>query len=428
MRRVSYRHLLGNSSKPPDGGAHSYEYVAYHHFNPLILKDGNAGPVNEVNSDLAKILGFSESDVKDDNTERTYYSAPNYPREHWECDARSAHVSLDPIGAYLVDEITEDLLPRPPPRVRKVIAAQRLAAHNPDEAGREIVRLMEELDRTRELLKGVSHTADKLTIQLAEKIEQLEQCMEREKEIEDFGGLSRKNVTNRTWHDKHEKMGRHLWGLGTYSQTICYITKVWFPDVVEESRSGADRFTELEEVLICIMKVHRDYTVTTLGSIWHRDGNSWFPRIAHKWMPRLGKIGLYMSILDLSFMLDYIPADLACSHGVPHSSTSPQPQHTSYSNATVPRNFRDRGHERIGAIVDGKVFMTDTVRVCTALDRLMYNEKVDNSGALLMTWSAPTGLVFEHTGLYFARCPETRLVELWGTVDPNKIRFATEPY
>jgi hypothetical protein len=145
-------------------------------------------------------------------------------------------------------------------------------------------------------------------------------------------------------------------------------------------------------------------------------------------MPRLGKIGLFMSILDLDFMLDYIPEDVALSKNIPHSSTSDASQFTSYIKATVPKVLVEKGLERVGAIVDGKVFMTDTVRVCTAINRLMYSDKVDNSGGLLMTWSAPTGLVFEHTGLYFARCPEARAVELWGTRDPNAIRFATEPY
>ena len=70
--------------------------------------------------------------------------------------------------------------------------------------------------------------------------------------------------------------------------------------------------------------------------------------------------------------------------------------------------------------------MTDTVRVSSAASRMLYADKIDNSGGLVMTWSTPTGLVFEHTGLYFARCPETRLIELWGTVDPEQIRFAME--
>lgn len=175
------------------------------------------------------------------------------------------------------------------------------------------------------------------------------------------------------------------------------------------------------------MRIHRNYDGETLVKYWGKQDPSTLTKVFQKWMPRIGRIGLHLSILDLDFNLDYLSAEDAEKHGVDHSSfhaASP----SSYIEAAVPEEYKKRGYENVGALVDGKVFMTDTVRINSALDRLLYADKVDNSGGLVMTWSAPTGLIFEHTGLYFARCPETRLIELWGTVDPQQIRFATEAY
>jgi hypothetical protein len=45
---------------------------------------------------------------------------------------------------------------------------------------------------------------------------------------------------------------------------------------------------------------------------------------------------------------------------------------------------------------------------------MLFSDKMDNSAAQVITWSTTTGLVFEHTGIFLGRCPEIRLVELWG--------------
>mmetsp|Transcript_23203 Transcript_23203/g.66979 ORF Transcript_23203/g.66979 Transcript_23203/m.66979 type:complete len:158 (+) Transcript_23203:1596-2069(+) len=150
-----------------------------------------------------------------------------------------------------------------------------------------------------------------------------------------------------------------------------------------------------------------------------------------KWMPKLGRVGLFMSILDRDFMLDYVSVEDSREKALPHSEISvPKDEIKNYAERSLPKEYEVKGpkYQRVGAIVDGKVFMTDNIKVNSALSRLMYSDKVDSSGGLVMTWSSPMGLVFEHTGLYFARCPETRLIELWGTLDPGKMKLAIDPY
>ena len=81
------------------------------------------------------------------------------------------HALLDPIGAYVDNDndTSAASLPRPPPAVRKVAAAQRFAAYHPDEAGKEIVRLRDELDRLQALLSDSSHASDALSFNLTKK-------------------------------------------------------------------------------------------------------------------------------------------------------------------------------------------------------------------------------------------------------------------
>ena len=148
--------------------------------------------------------------------------------------------------------------------------------------------------------------------------------------------------------------------------------------------------TEYEEVLVCLMRSHRAYDVKTLGSIWGRTSEGWATRIFQKWMPKLGRIGLFMSILDRDFMLDYVSVEVAREKNLPHSQISvPDGEIKNYAEKSLPKEYEEKGekYQRVGAIVDGKVFMTDNINVNSALNRLMYSDKTDNSGGLVMTWS-----------------------------------------
>jgi hypothetical protein len=68
---------------------------------------------------------------------------------------------------------------------------------------------------------------------------------------------------------------------------------------------------------------------------------------------------------------------------------------------------------------DGKGFVTETIYVNPSITRALFSDKVKSSGARLITWVLPIGLVFEHTGLYLGRVPEMQLVELWGKPSPS---------
>jgi hypothetical protein len=113
-------------------------------------------------------------------------------------------------------------------------------------------------------------------------------------------------------------------------------------------------------------------------------GHSFVADIMKKWMPKLKRLGLHMSILDLDFTMDYVSEEYAREHQLPHYNIegSPRDEHKNYMEATLPQEYIDAGYSDVGALVDGMVIRTDTVRTDPVIKRLLYNVKVDDSGGL----------------------------------------------
>lgn len=264
---------------------------------------------------------------------------------------------------------------------------------------------------------------DKENETLRDDLNRLRSDMKMQEEIDDSGGLSRENVTSKEWHAKHENAAPFLFGFKSFGETIAYICRVFFTDVEYKFGKGKDPLTDFEQCLVYMLKVCRGYEDETIKMIFHRTGHSFVADVMNKWSPKFSFVGLCMSILDLDFTTDYVSAEYAREHGLDHYSFdhSPKDKYRNYIEATVPQEYIGAGYRDVGALVDGMVIRTDTVRVNPVITRMTYNDKVDDHGGLIMTWTTPTGLCFEHTGLYLGRVPEMRLVELWGTVDSNNL-------
>jgi len=71
----------------------------------------------------------------------------------------------------------------------------------------------------------------------------------------------------------------------------------------------------------------------------------------------------------------------------------------------------------VGGLKDGKDITIDTVRNNSAVSRMSYSDKMHSSATRQICWIGPSGLVFEHTGLFFGRITETKLVDVWGRED-----------
>ena len=121
------------------------------------------------------------------------------------------------------------------------------------------------------------------------------------------------------------------------------------------------------------MRFYRRITLEALSIIWKRDVSR-ISRYISKWAPLLGKIGLHLSILDLT------------------------PEILEYA---MPEDYKNKGLGKVGALIDGKVFMTHECRVQhNGIKRAQYNDKVHHGGALMLDWILPMELGFEHTPLY----------------------------
>jgi hypothetical protein len=104
-----------------------------------------------------------------------------------------------------------------------------------------------------------------------------------------------------------------------------------------------------------------------------------------EWAPKWGEVGHLLGRLEIS---------------------------KKFLDASCPARYTAAGLANVGALVDGKGFMMDTPRLCSAVKRACFSGKVKHSGARCITWTLPCGLTFEHTPLFCARATESRLVEL----------------
>ena len=68
---------------------------------------------------------------------------------------------------------------------------------------------------------------------------------------------------------------------------------------------------------------------------------------------------------------------------------------------------------KVGMLKDRKDLKTDTPRRNEQVMRLMWSNKIHNSGVIIISWILAIGLHFKHTPMYMTCTTETRLVELW---------------
>ena len=88
LRDIMFLHLRGHRSPIYDEADKTNRerklFVAFHHFHPALLQDGNKGPYQYVSLELAEwIGGFAECDTVQNlaGTTVLYHPIPNYPRE-----------------------------------------------------------------------------------------------------------------------------------------------------------------------------------------------------------------------------------------------------------------------------------------------------------------------------------------------------------
>lgn len=147
-------------------------------------------------------------------------------------------------------------------------------------------------------------------------------------------------------------------------------------------------------------------------------------RRVKNWAPVLGRKGRLLSNLDLQSNFDFLSLERCNAEHIEHyNNAQVSDPFKSYIDAQMPRVFIKDDLADISLLVDGKDILTDSVRVNSGVNILMYSPKSQASAARVLSWILAGGLNVYNTGLYLGRVSEERLVELHGEVDSNNIRL-----
>jgi hypothetical protein len=396
--------------------------VAYHHFHPDVvasMKDKGLFPAY-VNAILGKKIGLGIQDrFSENDAERAFLNVPN-------------------ITLFAAEQFLMDLKVSSKRNSREVReqdeAKQKKIRLNERKMGKDDVFMNSLTKKQQKVFKKMKSDLEKNKKKLEKKEQEIEK---KEQEIEvlthhgkdlrtlisfhthdneflriltKYGGVSRVNLCSPKWHEEYPNACKEFFGFNKYRQMQIRL-KCWFFEKFtvydHEKQERVENFevslcdgpmSDYEKCLVTIMRFHRRTTLESLSAIWGRF-KSQISRYIAKWAPLLGNAGLQVSILDLT------------------------PEFLEYA---MPEEYKSNGLDKVGALVDGKIFMTHECRVHNGIKRAQYSDKVHHGGALMHDWILPCGLGFEHTPLYMGRVTESALVSLWGSCTQKKFGVATE--
>ena len=330
-------------------------YVALHHFHPEVLLRYFNGTSARFPSYVSKELGKSiqlnkserNSECKADNDDDYYYNFPTMSllqaQEHMSriITKHSYGCSVDsfvpriPARDLKRRQDEEDLLHECEVKERRaeVLRANAQEAFNAKLSLDQIEYLASQ-DRKRCNIE--KEKIDALEAQVAELKIQKSDLETRNTELEayaywgtqqgfcdvlnDHGGLCRANIPDLKYHEKNPKACQELFGgqFKSFRQLQVYL-RCWFPNIFNP-RNGAgvrcEKFnfhpidvyskncqttplTDFEQCLLTLMRFQRRITLEQLALIWGRSHNR-CSEIIQLWAPRLGKVGLNLSILQIT--------------------------------------------------------------------------------------------------------------------------------
>ena len=198
------------------------------------------------------------------------------------------------------------------------------------------------------------------------KMHELEQQLKKKLELQcqvNNAGLNRRNLTNNDWYNKnktHRKFAHYFFGMyDTWEKIKQFIGALFLEVDVNYVYTGPEAdVSEFEKVLLAIMQARRNYDVTTLGIIIGRNKGR-VTRYLNQWMPKLGRVGSYLSILDTDLTAYFMTSEECEKERIPHYNNHPD-NFKNFFDACIPRDFIDVGIDPIGSLLDGKYLLTDT--------------------------------------------------------------------
>lgn len=413
-----------NIEPPVDGHDH---FVAAHHFPQVVMEmfavTRKNTPTVQFPKTISKEMGISIGLLKGDlvpalykKYEGCYWVVPNVALREAELTLQLAKAAMEVAETSLSNSLNTSASSSS--SARASVSKKKKLAELSEAAQEEQVRIQNDTKRKNKELGLLSAMPEdskryhdkvvrkhnkqmaELTAQnqtLAAELWQLKQAQQddlREDEDLDQEGLTRKNICSPDWHEAHPAACKDLFGFKNFPELVVYLACFW----PENFESGSltyhhgvktqDHITCFEKCLIAKMRMHRKQTLRHLSWIWGRSRRS-IGRYVYEWVPKWGKVGLQLSLLDIPpFFL----------------------------KEAMPQEYKDAKLENTGALLDGKVIMTEDCRQHSAIKRALFNDKTKHPGLLFHAWILPCGLNFEHTGLYLARVTESALVKLYASI------------
>ena len=403
----------GSKKKP----ARVRAWVALHHFHPALLRNKDILPVKP-NGHLgtlkdkvlvsvvrdSKILSCY-SDADNLPRDKKYYTVvPNFTISRAQMDLRDAEKNfnlLEGIKRKEVEVKRSQVLAR---RVSDVLdepatKRQRTEAQLPPESSTpskeqmvaHYTSMLEQNDKERDEERKAPPCTDGCTIE-EDDIYKLGdewtiECTMKGR----FGGLNRLQLTSDAYYAK--KANTHLanqwFKLGTWSETKLYIEA--FFGLTHSGESGSDclrnKLSEFEECLMALLCMNQlfshDLVARMFGTYKTKVSD-----VLKKWMPLWNEIGLILGILPFidGWMIDELE----------------------------PEKYVNLGLRKVGAVLDGKDYLTETARINRTVSVGQQSNKSHHAAFRNLTWSLPMGLVFEFTCPFLGRASEKSLVKLWG--------------
>lgn len=251
--------------------------------------------------------------------------------------------------------------------------------------------------------------------------EDLEEELESMRKVFAEGGITRQTFSSDSWHASHKGAANLLFGWRSWDTTKAWL-KIYTPGL-ELKRQTKGYLTDFESVLVVLMcwKLPMKQEVAALildvdRSVVSRKVQHWGPMLAHR--SRL------LANLDLQSDFDFLSAAQCLELGIDHCATADKKDRfPSYIDAAMPAVFKQDKLTEVSLLVDGKDILTDSVRVNSGVNILMYSKKSEGSAGRVLSWILAGGLNVYSTGLYLGRVSEERLVELHGETDSNNIRL-----
>jgi len=152
---------------------------------------------------------------------------------------------------------------------------------------------------------------------------------------------------------------------------------------------GGGGLREFEQILLTLLWTNTLWNGDVIGVLFGIKSTTTVSNYIKKWMHLLGECGDMLSSF-LPFMDE------------------------SSFEALEPESYIDMDLRKIGALVDGKDFLSETVRSDRVLNCALASNKMHHSAFRLLTWSLPCGAVIARTPALFGRASEKAIMSTWG--------------